>query len=97
MNPMSLYLNLALSRTRHIYRQNVDCTVARCTPRGAVHHPLGTGWFKGCSQAPLMKIRSKKYYETLPLKDSDTSLGMAKSDTIFNTVGLFWRWFVSYS
>jgi hypothetical protein len=25
--------------------------VAQCTPRGAVHHPAGTGWVQGCTQA----------------------------------------------
>ncbi len=26
--------------------------VTRWTPSGAAHHPLGTGWVQGCSQAP---------------------------------------------
>jgi hypothetical protein len=45
-----------------MYRRVVDCTVQvagctprgagrMCTPRGVVHHPAGTGWVQGCSQA----------------------------------------------
>jgi hypothetical protein len=40
--------------------------VAGCAPHGAVHHPAGTGWVQGCSQAlHKWNILQHTYYTTV--------------------------------